>query len=274
MHRHRGGGGPPVRRRRLARAVNRYELDGHVALVTGASAGLGAEFCRGLAASGAHLVLAARRENLLAELAEELANDHGTRTLVVPIDVTKEKDVVAMIRDAVSEFGRLDLLVNNAGTLVAKPIVEQTVEDWNHVMATNLTSAFLTCREAAKVMIPQESGAIVNISSIFGFRATEQFKEVSYYASKAGMTMLTQALAVELGKSNIRVNAIAPGFFPTDLATGVTEEVRRDLIIPRNALPETARNEWIRGAVCFLASEDARFVTGETLVVDGGYLAF
>lgn len=254
--------------------MNRYDLDGRVAVVTGASAGLGAEFCRGLAASGAHIVLAARREDLLDEVAAELESEHGARTLVLPTDVGSEKAVIAMIEAAVTEFGRLDLLVNNAGTLIAKPIVEQTLEDWNDVMNVNLTSAFLGCREAAKVMIPQGSGAIVNISSVFAFSATEQFQEVSYYASKAGMTMLTKALAVELGKSNVRVNAIAPGFFPTDLATGVTDEVRRDLIVPRNALPDTARNEWIRGAVCFLASDDARFITGETLVIDGGYLAF
>lgn len=254
--------------------MNRYDLDGRVALVTGASAGLGAEFCHGLAASGANVVLAARRENLLSEVAAKLEREHDVRTRVVPTDVAEEDQIVAMVAAAVDEFGRLDLLVNNAGTLVAKPLLDQTLADWNHVMQVNLTSAFLASREAARTMVEQGSGSIVNISSIFAFSATEQFKEVSYYASKAGMTMLTRALAVELGGDGVRVNAIAPGFFPTDIATGVTDEVRTKLIRPRNALPETARNEWIRGAVCFLASDDAAFITGETLVVDGGYLAY
>jgi NAD(P)-dependent dehydrogenase (short-subunit alcohol dehydrogenase family) len=254
--------------------VNRYDLEGRVALVTGASAGLGAEFCRGLAASGAHLVLAARRRELLEQVAVEVHDRHRVRTLVVRSDVAEEEDVIGMVRAAVDEFGRLDVLVNNAGTLIAKPVVEQTLDDWNRVMTVNLTSAFLASREAAKVMIGQGSGAIVNISSIFAFAATNEFQEVSYYASKGGMTMLTKALAVELGKDNIRVNAIAPGFFPTDIATGVTSEVRENLILPRTAVPETARNEWIRGALCFLASDDAAFITGETLVVDGGHLAY
>lgn len=254
--------------------MNEYDLADRVAIVTGASAGLGAEFCRGLAASGAHLVLAARRRELLDEVAAEVRDSHGVRTVVVPTDVAEEEDVVAMVAAAVEEFGRLDLLVNNAGTLIAKPVVEQTLEDWNRVMTVNLTSAFLASREAAKVMIDQRSGSIVNVSSIFAFAATNEFREVSYYVSKGGMTMLTKAMAVELGKDNIRVNAIAPGFFPTDIATGVTPEVRESLILPRTAVPETARNEWIRGAVCFLASDDAAFITGETLVVDGGHLAY
>jgi NAD(P)-dependent dehydrogenase (short-subunit alcohol dehydrogenase family) len=254
--------------------MNQYDLSERIAIVTGASAGLGAEFCRGLAASGAHLVLAARRRELLEEVAAEVRERHGVRTLVVPTDVAEEDDVISMVRAAVDEFGRLDLLVNNAGTLVAKPVVDHTLDDWNRVMTVNLTSAFLASREAAKVMIGQGSGSIVNVSSIFAFAATTEFQEVSYYVSKGGMTMLTKAMAVELGKSNIRVNAIAPGFFPTDIATGVTPEVREKLILPRTCVPETARNEWIRGAVCFLASDDAAFITGETLAVDGGHLAF
>jgi len=254
--------------------MNKYDLDGRVALVTGASAGLGAEFCRGLAESGAHVVLAARRERLLEEVAAEIEREHGSRTLVVPTDVSEEAEIVAMVEAAVNAFGRLDLLVNNAGTLIAKPVLEQTLDDWDQVIDVNLTSAFLASREAGRVMVEQRSGVIVNISSIFAFSATEQFKEVSYYVSKSGLTMLTRALAVELGGDGVRVNAVAPGFFPTDIATGVTDEVRASLIHPRNALPETARNEWIRGAVCFLASDDAAFITGETLVVDGGYLAY
>jgi NAD(P)-dependent dehydrogenase (short-subunit alcohol dehydrogenase family) len=124
-------------------------------------------------------------------------------------------------------------------------------------------------------MIPKESGCIINISSTFGLGATE-FTEVGYYASKGGVIALTKALAVELGKHNIRVNSIAPGFFPTDMSIEAieTDEIREKMIEPRTALPMLAKNEWIRGAVAFLASDDARYITGHTLAVDGGWLAY
>jgi gluconate 5-dehydrogenase len=158
---------------------------------------------------------------------------------------------------------------------IVKPLVEQTLEDWRAVMDVNLTSAFLGCREAAKVMIPKRSGAIVNVASTFGFGGTI-FPEVSYYASKGGMVALTKALAVELGKDNIRVNALAPGFFPTAMSIGAMNDdrIRSTVIEPRTALPELAENEWIRGSLCYLVSDDARYVTGHTLAVDGGWLAF
>jgi len=158
---------------------------------------------------------------------------------------------------------------------IVKPLIEQTLEDWHTVMDVNLTSAFLATREAAKVMIPKKSGSIVNISSTFGFGGTV-FTEVSYYVSKGGLVTMTKALAVELGQYNIRVNAIAPGFFPTAMSIGAMEDkkLRETMIEPRTALPMLAKNEWIRGAACFLASEDAKYITGHTLAVDGGWLAY
>jgi gluconate 5-dehydrogenase len=158
---------------------------------------------------------------------------------------------------------------------IVKPLVDQTLEDWHTVMDVNLTSAFLMSREAARIMIPKKSGAIINIASTFGLGATK-FTEVSYYTSKGGMIAMTKALAVELGQYGIRVNAIAPGFFPTAMSKGAFEddEIRETMIRPRTALPMFAETEWIRGAACFLASDDARYITGHTLAVDGGWLAF
>lgn len=252
----------------------RYDLGGKVALVTGASAGLGAEFARGFAASGADVVLVARRTALIDELAEELRATNGVRALPVTADVSDERSVVDVVRSAISEFGRIDILVNNAGTLVSKPLVEQTLADWHTVLDTNLTSVFLASREAARAMMKQRSGAIINIGSIFGFAATREFPEIGYYASKGAIQAMTKALAVELGDYSVRVNAIAPGFFPTDMGAGITDELRTRLIEPRTCLSARPENSWIRGAACFLASDDACFVTGQTLTVDGGWTAF
>ncbi len=255
--------------------MTHYDLEGKVAVVTGASSGLGEQFSHALAECGASVVLAARRSELLERLANELTDRHGVKTLAVETDVSREHDIVRLVARTVEEFGTVDVLVNNAGMYIVKPLVDQTLDDWRVVMDVNLTSAFLGCREAAKVMIPKRSGAIVNVASTFGFGGTI-FPEVSYYASKGGMVALTKALAVELGKSNIRVNALAPGFFPTAMSIGaITDDrIRETVIEPRTALPELAENEWIRGALCFLVSEDAHYVTGHTLAVDGGWLAF
>jgi NAD(P)-dependent dehydrogenase (short-subunit alcohol dehydrogenase family) len=255
--------------------MTRYDLEGRVAIVTGASSGLGVEFVHALGACGASLVLAARRGDVLRELAGELRKEHGVPAMPVETDVSREADVVRLVDRAVEEFGTVDVLVNNAGMYIVKPLTEQTLDDWRTVMDVNLTSAFLGCREVAKVMIPRRSGSIVNIASTFGFGGTI-FPEVSYYASKGGMVALTKALAVELGKSGIRVNAIAPGFFPTPMSIGAMTDdtIRQTVIEPRTALPDLAENEWIRGALCFLVSDDARYVTGHTLAVDGGWLAF
>jgi NAD(P)-dependent dehydrogenase (short-subunit alcohol dehydrogenase family) len=253
----------------------KYDLDGQVVIITGASAGLGEQFVHAFAESGAYVVLAARRENLLKKIAEDVSSKYGVKVLPVTTDVSKESDIVNLVKTTVKEFGKVDVLVNNAGIYIVKPLVEQTLDDWYKVIDVNLTSAFLASREAAKVMIPNKSGCIINISSTFGFGATK-FTEVGYYTSKGGLIQMTKALAIELGEYNIRVNAIAPGFFPTPGSKDafVNKEISDGVIRPRTALPMFAENEWIRGAACFLASDDARYITGHTLAVDGGWLAF
>jgi len=253
----------------------KYDLKGKVVIITGASQGLGEQFAHGFAESGALVVLAARNKDRLDEIATELVAKYNAKSIVVRTDVGKEKDIINLVEQTVKEFGTVDILVNNAGMYIVKPLLEQTLDDWDTVMNVNLTSAFLASREVAKIMIPKKSGVIINISSTFGFGGTV-FPEVSYYTSKGGMVAMTKALAVELGKDNIRVNAIAPGFFPTPMSIGAfdDEKIRTTMIEPRTALPMFAENEWIRGAACFLASEDAKYITGHTLAVDGGYLAF
>ncbi|MFW9811934.1 MAG: SDR family NAD(P)-dependent oxidoreductase [Candidatus Thorarchaeota archaeon] len=253
----------------------KYNLDGQAVIITGASAGLGEQFAHAFAESGANVVLGARRDELLKRVADDVTDKYSVKAIPIKTDVRREKDIINLVDRTVKEFGTVDVLVNNAGMYIVKPLIEQTLDDWNKVMDVNLTSAFLATREVAKVMIPKRSGSIINISSTFGFGGTE-FTEVSYYTSKGGMVTMTKALAVELGKYNIRVNAIAPGFFPTAMSIGAMEDkkISESMIKPRTALPMFAENEWIRGAACFLASEDAKYITGHTLAVDGGWLAY
>ncbi len=253
----------------------KYDLKGKVTIITGASAGLGEQFAYGFAEAESNILLAARRFDLLKKICDDIEERYDVRAIPVKTDVRVESDIISLIATAVDELGTVDVLVNNVGMYIVKPLIEQTLEDWHTVIDVNLTSAFLATREVARVMIPKRHGSIINISSTFGFRGTT-FPEVGYYSSKGGMLTMTRALAIELGKYNIRVNAIAPGFFPTEMSAKAfkDDEIRTKMIEPRTALPAFAENEWIRGAACFLASDDARYITGQTIAVDGGYLAF
>ena len=255
--------------------MTKYNLDGKATIITGASAGLGEQFAHAFAESGSDVVLAARRVSLLKKIAKEVSKKYSITAIPVKTNVAIESDVIKMVQCAVDELGTVDVLVNNAGMYIVKPLLKQTLKDWHKVMDTNLTSAFVGSREAAKIMIPKKSGCIINIASTFGITATE-FTELSYYVSKAGLMMMTKALAVELGKHNVRVNAINPGFFPTAMSIGAItdKKICNKLIWPRTALPMLAKNEWIRGAALFLASDDAKYITGHALAVDGGWLAF
>jgi gluconate 5-dehydrogenase len=255
--------------------MTNYDLKEKTAIVTGASAGLGEQFAYALARSGANVAIGARRLDKLQDIARKIESDCEVQVLPIRTDVMKEDDIVRLIRTTSNEIGPVDIMVNNVGNYLAKPLIEQTLDDWNYVLNLNLTSAFIGCREAAKVMIPRKTGSIINLASTYSFGVT-RFPVVSYYAAKSGIIGLTKALAVELGPHDIRVNAIAPGFFPTDQSKDAftDKEIREKLIEPRTALPYLSEVEWIRGALCFLASDDAKYITGHTLAVDGGWLAF
>jgi NAD(P)-dependent dehydrogenase (short-subunit alcohol dehydrogenase family) len=198
----------------------------------------------------------------------------------MPTDICDEGSVTRLVAEAVDAFGTMDILVNNAGATHLTPLLEHTLADWQQVIDVNLTGVFLASREAARVMVPTGSGSIVNISSVFAYGATSEYPVVSYYASKGGVEGLTKALAVELGPHNVRVNAIAPGFFPSPMSTDMFadsdlgERLRREVLLPRTALPSLPRSADLRGAVRFLAGDESAFVTGHTLVVDGGWRAF
>jgi NAD(P)-dependent dehydrogenase (short-subunit alcohol dehydrogenase family) len=260
--------------------MSRDGLEGRVAIVTGASDGLGKEFAHGLAEAGARVVVAARRAEVLEQVASELRDEHGVEAVAVPADVSDEASVTALVAAAVEAFGTVDILVNNAGTTFLSPLLEHTLADWQRVIDLNLTGTFLASREAARVMVPKRSGSIVNISSVFAMGATNEYPVIAYYASKGGVEGLTKGLAVELGPHDVRVNAIAPGFFPSPMSTDMFaeselgERLRRDVLLPRTALSSLPRSADLRGAVRFLAGDESAFVTGHTLAVDGGWRAF
>lgn len=244
-------------------------LEGLVALVTGSGRGLGRAIAMAYAREGASVVLSARSEAEVGQVAMEI----GDRALAVAADVRDQAAAARLIEAAALRFGRLDILVNNAGTTAVVPTEDLLLEDWRRVIDTNLTGAFLLSQAAGRVMLSQGSGRIINICSVTSFAALPM--RAAYGASKGGLMAFTQALAVEWGPRGLRVNAIAPGFIRTSLQDDL---VRRGLfpaerIAKRTPVRRLGRPEDVAAAAVFLASDEADFVNGETFVVDGGWLA-
>jgi NAD(P)-dependent dehydrogenase (short-subunit alcohol dehydrogenase family) len=248
-----------------------FSLEGRVALVTGASSGLGAHFARTLAGAGAKIALAARRVERLTALAEEIEGAGG-RALPLALDVAEPEAVRAVVADCETELGPLGILVNNAGVAVMKPALEQTLEDWDQVMGVNLRGAWLVAQAAGEAMVRQgQGGSIVNIASILGLRATQQLP--TYGASKAALINLTRSLALEWARHDIRVNAIAPGYVETEinrqfLTSPAGEKLLKSIPQRRFGQPED-----LDGALLLLCSDAGRYLTGSVITVDGGQTA-
>jgi len=246
------------------------DLSGKVALVTGASSGLGRHFALVLARYGVKVALGARRIEALEETAAEIVRAGGS-AFVTSLDVTSELAVKTAIDAVEAQLGSIDVVVNNSGVSVAKPVLEHSERDWDAVIDVNLKGAFLVATEAARRMRDsQRPGSIINIESILSFRQAGAV--AAYAASKAGLTQLTRTMALELARYRIRVNGIAPGYFATDLNRDFFDtEPGRALLrrIPQRRLGELAD---LDGPLLLLASDASRYVTGATLVVDGGHL--
>lgn len=245
------------------------ENENKAAIVTGGAGGLGAAIAKGLLAGGYDVVIADVNEDALASAAQEMSGD-SARARGVACDVSDPQSVEALVADTVSAHGRLDALVNCAGIGPLPPFLETTPEIWNRTIAINLTGTFLCCLAAAKVMVGQRSGRIVNIASISGARAG--FGRTAYGTSKAGVIHLTRQLAVELGPYGINVNAVGPGPVETALTrSNHTPEARADYhaMIP---LERYGTPEEIADAVIFLCSDKSQYVNGQTLFVDGGFV--
>ncbi|HKS95010.1 MAG TPA: SDR family oxidoreductase [Terriglobia bacterium] len=250
-----------------------FDLTGRVAIVTGGSAGLGRQMAEGLAEIGANLVLCARKRERCEQAAEEL-HRLGVKTLALGCDVKDPGSVQAVVEAALSEFGRIDILINNAGTSWGAPVEEMRLEHWNKVIETNLTGAFLFSQAAGKAMIPARRGKIINIASVAGLRgAPPEFQAIGYHASKGGLIAFTKDLACKWAPHNIQVNAIAPGWFPTHMSRIVIER-NRDALLERIPLGRFGSDHDLKGAAVFLASDASDYVTGHVLVVDGGQTAW
>jgi NAD(P)-dependent dehydrogenase (short-subunit alcohol dehydrogenase family) len=247
-----------------------FDLTGRNALITGASRGLGRHFALTRARAGARLALGARDVHALGEVAAEI-EAFGGRALPVTLDVTKADSVQGAVAAAETELGPLHILVNNSGVAVTKPALDMTEADWDLVVDTNLKGAWLMAREVAACMVRHgHGGKIVNIASIGGLITLGRLS--TYAASKAGLIHLTHALAVELARHDIQVNAIAPGYVETDMNRAFfASDAGRELIRTQVPQRRLGRPEDLDGALLLLASDASRFMTGSVVVVDGGH---
>lgn len=251
----------------------RFRLDGRTAIVTGASSGLGARFARVLAAGGAQVVLAARGTERLEALARELQAE-GAQALAVHCDVTHENEVDRLVETALARFGTVDVLVNNAG-VDHRDFTNEGSESFRRVVETDLTGAWFCARRAGQVMIERGRGAVVNTASISGLVGMGELDPPSYTAAKAGIVNMTRHLASQWARHGVRVNAIAPGYFPTEMTAPDFADPRiMALIRARTPLGRPGREDELDGALLFLASDASSYVTGHTLAVDGGWTAW
>jgi NAD(P)-dependent dehydrogenase (short-subunit alcohol dehydrogenase family) len=249
-----------------------FDLSGRVAVVTGGSIGLGRQMAEGLAEMGANLVLCARKKERCEQAADEL-RQLGVKTLALACDVKSPDDVGHVVQETLSQFGRIDILINNAGTAWGAQVEDMKLEHWNKVLETNLTGTFLFSQSAGKFMIAKRRGKIINIASVAGMQgAPPEFQAIGYHASKGGVIAFTKDLACKWGVHNIQVNAIAPGWFPTHMSQ-VAIERNREAFLKKIPLNRFGNNQDLKGAAVFLASDASDFVTGHTLVVDGGQTA-
>src|SRR5574337_1644954 len=249
-----------------------FSLADKIAFVTGAGRGLGRAGAFALARAGAHVVLVSRTRSQLDETAAAV-EAMGRKALVAVADIRSAEQIEAAVKATVEAFGRIDILFNNAGTNVRKPVVEMTDEDWHTIIDTNVKGIFLVARAVARQMIAQKSGRIINMSSMSAM--TPERDKVVYASSKGAVSQFTKGLALELAPHGITVNAIAPGYMMTPLVKGYLEAdaERYRRILQRIPLGRVGQPEEIGGALVFLASDAASFITGATIAIDGGWTA-
>jgi NAD(P)-dependent dehydrogenase (short-subunit alcohol dehydrogenase family) len=246
-------------------------LVGRTAVVLGGTSGIGRVLSMGLAQAGADVVASARRQNLVDTVASEIEGA-GRKTLRLVSDVGKRTSLERLLAETLSAFGKVDVLVNCAGITKRLPSLDISEDDWNAILDTNLTGTLRACQVFGRAMLERGRGSIINVGSIASFVALHEV--APYAASKAAVVSLTKSLAIEWGQKGVRVNAIAPGVFPTDLNKALLDGTERGReLLMRTPMNRFGKVEELSGAVIFLASDAASFVNGEVIVVDGGFLA-
>jgi hypothetical protein len=246
-------------------------LDARVAIVTGASSGLGDRFARVLHDAGATVVVAARRADRLEALAADLGHD---RVVAVACDVAVDADCERLVATTIERFGRIDVLVNNAGIGTPVPAEDEPLEQWRQVVEVNLTGLFVLSQLVGRQMLAQGSGSIVNIASILGLVASAPIKQASYTATKGAVISLTRELACQWGRKGVRVNAIAPGWFPSELTDEMFADDSSMAYLRRNCpMGRGGEIHELDGVLLFLAGDASSYVTGVTIPVDGGWTA-
>lgn len=251
-----------------------FDLKGQVAVVTGASAGLGLQMAKAFANQGANLVLLARRQNLLEENARIISREYGVEVLPIVCDITITEQVQNAVEKTIEKFGRVDILLNNAGTGAVGPAQDITDEQLKHEIEIDLFGTFICAREFGKKMIEAGYGRIINIASIYGLVGNMIVGSSPYHAAKGGVVNLTRALAAEWGKYGITVNSICPGFFYTELTTATLDsDFFQDVAKRSIPLGRYGKSGELDTCALFLASPNSTYVNGQNIAIDGGYTA-
>lgn len=247
------------------------QLTDKIALVTGGGRGLGRAIALAFAGAGAHVAVASRTWEQLDEVAQEIRS-RNRRGVLIEVDVTDSKSVAQMVETVRKEFGRIDILVNSAGAGWASRMVDTSDDVWKLLIDTNLTGTFYCCRDVARLMIEQKSGSIINLASVAGVKGPPGLG--AYAASKGGVIMLTRVLALETVRHNVRVNAIAPGYFRTDMNAAILDDPEMGpKIVGRIPMRRVGRPEESGPLAVYLASDQASYVTGEVYFISGGEMA-
>lgn len=250
-----------------------FSLKGRVAVVTGGSSGLGVQMAKGFAGQGADLVIMARRLDKLEKVAEEIRS-LGVKCLPVQCDVTNTDQVNKAAEIAIKEYGKVDILVNCAGSAKNAGVLNMTDEEWDFTVDTDMTSVFKVTRAFAKYMVEKKYGRIINIASMYGLVGNTAIDTVAYHSSKGGVVNFTRAVAAELAKYNITCNAICPGYFATELTIDTLKtEAFTNYMKATVPMGRYGKEGELNPAAIFLASDEASYVTGAILTVDGGYTA-
>ena len=255
-----------------------FSLKGKVALVTGGGRGIGKFIATGLAEAGADIILTLRKMKNLEATAKELEETQKVKALAIACDMAKEDAIDAMLAEAVAKFGHIDILVNNAGATWGAPTLDFPLDKWDQLFNVNVRGVWILTQKVARIMKEQGGGNIINISSVMAFRGSleEAHPAVPYNSTKAAINLLTMNLAVKLAPHHIRVNAIAPGFFHTDMMAYIDKpefKPIRDAMVNEIPLRRVGEMDDIKGVAVFLASPASAFMTGHIMVVDGGLIA-